>query len=463
MPTRRDFLMQGAMATVAFALPRRSLAAASDVELLEALPASLQLAPDGYPETEIWGYGGVMPGPEIRLSQGARLRCRFVNELPQASSVHWHGVRIDNAMDGVVGLTQTAVEPGQSFDYDFVVPDAGTHWYHAHNRSTEQVARGLYGALIVEEDAPPDVDRDEVLILDDWLLDPETAQIDPDFTSRHDRSHAGRRGNFIVTNGRHGLALHVRKNERLRLRLVNAANARIFALSFAGLDGRVIALDGMPLPRPVRPEDMLILGPGQRADVIADVTAAPGEAAHLVRIEGRERVSQVAFRVTGRASEKRRKAPQALPANPRMEVPDLEDAKTTRLHMQGGAMGTLDAAVLNGERLSFRELVEANQFWSFNSIIGMTDTPLVTAARGETVKLKIYNDTSFPHAMHLHGLHFREVGDDGALGPLRDTILMFGGQTRSIAFIAHNPGDWLFHCHMLSHAASGMTTWLKVN
>ena len=92
----------------------------------------------------------------------------------------------------------------------------------------------------------------------------------------------------------------------------------------------------------------------------------------------------------------------------------------------------------------------------------MTDAPLVDVARGETVKLQISNDTSFPHAMHLHGLHFREIDEDGGLGPLRDTILMFGGQTRTIGFVADNPGDWLFHCHMLSHAASGMMTWMKV-
>ena len=94
-------------------------------------------------------------------------------------------------MDGVAGLTQPAVEPGQAFDYDFVAPDAGTYWYHAHNRSVEQVARGLYGALIVEEDEAPEVDREEVLILDDWLLDPETAQINPDFDSVHDRRTNG--------------------------------------------------------------------------------------------------------------------------------------------------------------------------------------------------------------------------------------------------------------------------------
>lgn len=462
MTTRREFLGQGAAAIAALTVPTLARAATPRFAELTARPARVQLAPPPYPRTEIWGYDGAMPGPELRMAQGARVQRSFLNGLPQASSVHWHGVRIDNAMDGVPGLTQAAVEPGQRFDYDFVAPDAGTYWYHAHNRSTEQVARGLYGALIVEEPDAPDIDREEVLILDDWLLDPETAQIDPDFTSRHDRSHAGRRGNFIATNGRFDLSLDVKQNERLRLRLINAANARIFVLTLSGMDGWTVALDGMPLPGPEPVTEALILGPGQRADLIVDVTAASGETAHLVRVEDQEGISQVAFPVLGSKAAARRASPRPLPPNPRMDISGMESAVTARLHMQGGAMGTLDAAVLDGERKSFRQLVDANQFWAFNGTIGMTDTPLVTVSEGETIKLEIYNDTSFPHAMHLHGMHFREVTRDAGLGPFRDTLLMFGGETRTIAFVADNPGKWLFHCHMLSHADSGMMTWLEV-
>lgn len=462
MITRREFLKHGAATIAALTLPVSARAKTGPFTKLTARPASMQLAPPSYPKTDIWGYDGIMPGPELRIARGARVQRSFRNALPQASSVHWHGIRIDNAMDGVAGLTQLAVEPGQTFDYDFVAPDAGTYWYHAHNRSVEQVARGLYGALIVEEDEPPEVDWEEVLILDDWLLDPETAQIDPDFDSVHDRSHAGRRGNFIATNGRPDLSLEVRQNERLRLRLINAANARIFVLSLAGLEGWSIALDGMPLASPEPLTDALILGPGQRADLIVDVTANQGETAHLVRIEDQEGFSQVAFPVTGLASAERRGEPAALPRNPKMEVTGLEDAVFVRLNMQGGAMGSLDSAVLDGERKSFRELVDANQFWAFNGTIGMTEAPLAELALGQTVELEIYNDTSFPHAMHLHGMHFREIGQDGTLGPLRDTLMMFGGETRTIGFVADNPGDWLFHCHMLSHAASGMMTWVRV-
>ncbi|GGB23770.1 MULTISPECIES: multicopper oxidase family protein [Paracoccaceae] len=459
--TRRDALKLAGLAGLGAGLPR-GLFAAEEKPELAAQVARLQLLPESYPQTEVWGYGGTIPGREIRVGQGQRLRRRFVNDLPQASSIHWHGIRIDNAMDGVSGLTQDAVAPGGTFDYDFVTPDAGTYWYHAHNRSWEQVARGLHGPLIVDEAEAPDVDREEVLVLDDWLLNPETGQIDDSFGHPMMMSHGGRTGNYVTTNGRYNLSLPVRRHERLRLRLINASNARIFPLKLSGLEGWIVALDGMPLATPAPVEHVLVLGPAQRTDLIVDVLAEEGETADLVHVGDAENFSQVVFTVSGTASQTRRAAPVALPPNPKMDLPDLAGATPLRLVMSGGAMGRMDSAILNGERMAFRELAAAGRFWAFNGVAEMTDTPLADLGLGETVLLEIVNDTVFPHAMHLHGMHFREVSEDGALGPLRDTILVGGRETREIAFTVDNPGDWLFHCHMLGHAASGMTTWVRV-
>ncbi len=428
---------------------------------LRAVPGLRQLLPEGYPQTEVWAFDGAAPGPEIRVAQGARVKRRLVNDLPQPTSVHWHGIRIDNAMDGVPGLTQAATAPGETFDYDFAVPDAGTYWYHAHNRSNEQVARGLYGALIVEEAVTPDVDREEVLILDDWLMR-ETGEIDPDFDAAMDRSHAGRMGNFITTNGTYALTLPARANERLRLRIVNASNARIFPLAVQGMTGWIVALDGMPLPEPERLVGEIVLGPGQRADLIADITASDGEVAALVRLTEDTPQPQVVFAVEGAMSGAARPAPGALPPNPHGAMPDLAAATQARLVMEGGAMGGLDAAILEGDRRAFGEIARENMFWAFNGVVGMTDAPLIDAAPGESIVLTIANETVFPHAMHLHGMHFREVLADRTVGPLRDTLLVGARETRAIAFVADNPGDWLYHCHMLSHAAAGMMTWIRV-
>lgn len=429
---------------------------------LNARVADVQLLPENYGQTRIWGYEGMAPGPEIRVAQGARVQKRLMNDLPDATSAHWHGIRIDNAMDGVAGLTQDAIAPGTSFDYDFIVPDAGTYWYHAHNRSFEQVARGLHGALIVEEPEPLDIDHEEVLILDDWLIDPDTAQIADTFGAMHDLSHAGRLGNYITANGSYDLSIPVKRHERIRLRLINAANARVFQLALDGLEGWIVALDGMPLAQPGEVEGTFLLAPAQRIDLIVDVTAETGDAGHIVQLDRNESFSQVAFEVTGDGARLRRAAPRPLPPNIHA-MPELAQARDLKLLMEGGAMGGMRGAMMGGRMSSMRDMMQSGNFWAFNgSVGGMDGAPLATLSLGETVRLKIANETAFPHAMHLHGMHFHEIAPDGSLGPLRDTTLLDRGEVRDIAFVADNPGKWLLHCHMLSHAASGMMTWIDV-
>ena len=454
--SRRHFLAgTGALAL----LPRTAFA--TTPETLTAQIAQAQIAPASYPQTEVYSYGGQFPGPLIRAKQGARITRTLANDLPVPTSIHWHGIRIDNAMDGVAGLTQEAVPAGGRFDYDFAVPDAGTYWYHAHTNSMEQVARGLYGPLIVEEASPPDVDRDEVLMLDDWLLDPESAQFDPSFDSPMERSHAGRYGNLIGTNGRFGYRLAARRGDRLRLRLINTANARIFGLRLQGLTGWTVALDGMPLETPEPVADDIVLAPAQRVDLIVDVTAADGEEVMILRFDDDDQWrTQVGFDVVGQ-SPLRPAAPTPLPPNPGMSHVDLDRATRLDMRMEGGAMGNMPMGRMNGRTMGFREMVSAGMFWTLAGVAGMSEAPFARLARGEHVRLTITNDTVFPHAMHLHGQHFREIVD-GKQGPMRDTILSLPRETMDIAFVADNPGKWLFHCHMLGHAASGMTTWIDV-
>ncbi len=457
--TRRGFCAGLAGAGMAAALPAR----AAGPELLTAQVAELQIAPEGYGATQAWTYDGQLPGPILRQRQGSRLVRRLDNRLPVPTSIHWHGIRIDNAMDGVAGLTQEAVPPGGQFDYAFDLPDAGTYWYHAHTNSSEQVTRGLAGALIVEEAAPPDVDRDEVLLLSDWLLDPETGAFQEPFDHPMLRSHGGRFGNLIGTNGRFDLAIEVRQNERLRLRLINGATARIFGLRLEGLSGWTVALDGMPLTTPEPLTGELVLAPAQRIDLIVDVTADTGETAALLRIDDDDGWRpQVRFPVVGRISAARRGPPTQLTPNPGMEIPDLNEARVLDMKMEGGAMGGLRSARFEGKDLGFRALMQRGQFWSLAGQVGLADTPFASLSRGEVVRMKITNDTAFPHAMHLHGMHFREVKRDGGFGPMRDTVLSLPEQPIEIAFTASNPGKWLFHCHMLDHAAAGMTTWIEV-
>ena len=456
-PNHRSVLL----GAVAMFLPRITLAQDA-FAVLSPERAITQLLPASFPQTEIWGYGGVTPGQEIRVKQGGRVQRRLQNNLDQPHSVHWHGIRIDNAMDGVPDLTQAAVPPGGTFDYDFVVPDAGTYWYHSHFKSTEQEERGLYGALIVEEADPLDIDREEVLILDDWLMQ-DTGEINPDFEAQMDRSHAGRNGNYVTTNSLFQPILPAQRNERLRLRLINAATARIFPLALQGLTGWVVAYDGMPLAEPEPIGDILVLAPAQRMDLIVDVIAEEGKTAAIIWANEEWPQMQVGFQVSGTASASRRPAPAPLPPNNEPAMMDLANATRASLVMAGGAMGRLREAELNGETKSFREIAGENQFWAFNGVVGMTDTPLIDVALGETIRLSIDNETIFPHAMHLHGQHFREIMADGRMGPMRDTLLVGGRNNTEIAFVANNPGKWLYHFHMLAHQAAGMKTWMNVH
>ncbi|MEV8466412.1 multicopper oxidase family protein [Fluviibacterium sp. DFM31] len=461
MICRRTLLKTGASLAALPLLPGRLHAEVALTPVIEARVAQAQIAPEGYPQTEVWSFDGKLPGPEIRARQGSRLTRKLVNALTAPTSVHWHGIRIDNAMDGVPGVTQQAVQPGQTFLYDFDLPDAGTYWYHSHNQSYEQVARGLHGPLIVEERDAPDVDRDVTLMLDDFRLDPETGQI-AGFDNMHDFSHGGRIGNITLTNGTFNKNLQTRQNERLRLRLINVATARIFTLNVQGLDGWIMALDGMPLEAPRPLNEPMLLAPAQRIDLIVDISAEEGDAAHLVRMERDEAFSQVLIEVRGVSASRPRGTPDPLPPNPDMVVTRLDDALQSHLRMDGGAMRGFASARMAGQEVSFREAAENGQFWAFNGMVGMPEAPLLVAERGQTVRVTLQNDTMFPHAMHLHGHHFREIHADGTLGPLRDTLLMFGDERREIAFVASNPGDWVFHCHMLAHAASGMMTRIKV-
>ena len=462
--TRRRF---GALLAASAALPAlpRLARAATDPIVIAARPGTAQLLPPPYPATPVWGYDGTAPGAGIRMVQGARLERRLLNALPEATSIHWHGIRLPNGMDGVAGVTQAPVAPGDGFDYAFDLPDAGTYWYHAHRSSAAQVGRGLHAPLIVEEPegARPDVDDEIVAMLGDWRLNRDGTQV-LDFDAPHDASHGGRHGNIVTINGEVAASHPVRRGDRLRLRLINAANARIFELALQGMTGWVVALDGMPLPTP-RPLETLVLAPAQRADVIADVTAEAGDDALLIRLE-RDPAVQMAFPVRAGGTAATRPAPASLPPNPVPALGALADARPLRLVMEGGAMGRMDGALMGGRRAGFREMAGAGFYWAFNGRADWTAegamAPLAELAAGETVRLTIENRSNWPHAMHLHGMHFHEIGAGGTLGDLRDTTLVAGGATVEVAFDAAAAGDWMLHCHMLSHAASGMMAFLRV-
>ncbi len=432
---------------------------------LRAAPSTAPLLSGPVPPTPVWAYEGSTPGPEIRVTAGERVRVRLENALDQNTAVHWHGIRIDNAMDGASGFTQDPVRPGETFDYDFVAPDPGTYWYHTHDRSWEQNARGLHGPLIIEEPEPYAVDRDVVLVIDDWLLNDDGRIDEESFGSMMDWSHGGRIGNWLTVNGRTNPSLDVQAGERIRFRVINTANARVMGIGFGDLPATLVALDGHPVaPRPV--DQLEVLAPAQRADIVVDMTGAPGGMAEA-QVWTEDGPIPGATLVYGSQPPIRDvfDGVPSLPDGMRHAALDLADPVRAELRMEGGAMGMMRGAMMGGRMMGMRELMASRRFWSFNGMAGDMDLPLVSIDRDRTAVLTIRNDTSWPHAMHLHGHHFRVLSRNGAPDPRkdwRDTELMDPRETIEIAFVADNPGRWLLHCHMLEHQAGGMITWLNV-
>jgi FtsP/CotA-like multicopper oxidase with cupredoxin domain len=412
--------------------------------------------------SDLWAYNNAVPGPEIRAVAGERIRVDFRNNLEEPTSIHWHGVRIENAMDGVPGLTQKPVQPGDGFVYEFIVPDSGTFWYHAHNKSWNQVGRGLYGPLIVDERSPAfKRDHDVTLVIDDWRLR-EPGVLDTDsFGALVDWSHGGRLGNWLLVNGLSRPTLNLRSGEAYRLRLINASNARVLEIDPNRFAGKVVAYDGQALPEPISlAYSPHLLGPSQRIDLVV----VPDTNFTVEEISGDAPFPLVDINVDGIS-----RPSQAVPsvASNLLTEPDISNARKATVVMEGGAMGRFADITYNGKRLEGADIRKTGQSWAFNGIANIADAPLFEARRGETIVLETINRTGWIHAMHVHGHHFRVLSrskaeiDDGR--PWRDTFLIGPEQTTEIAFVADNPGKWLYHCHMLEHAAGGMTTWFDIN
>lgn len=470
--SRRSFLSGLSAAGAASLLPKQSCAGETQ-KILRATPSTAQLTPEGYPNTNVWAFSetsvGTVPGPEIRVKAGERVQRQLLNELPQPTAVHWHGIRIDNAMDGAAPLTQAPVPTGGTFDYDFVCPDPGTYWYHSHNQSLEQVARGLAGPLIVEDiepwlGLPGAATRELTLVLDDWLLDEGGSIVTDRWDDLHAAAHAGRMGNTGTVNGLSYPEFSLRPQERVRLRMINVATDRIMPIRFPGLSPTLIALDGHPVaPREV---ETVELAPAQRADIVVDAPIPASAKYGLLLDTGRgNQVELATFQIAGEPLPANDEPVRALPSWTTLPAPDLSSAQDEPLVMEGGAMRGVAEAIYHGEKMGFRELTSQGMAWAFNGVAHGMDEPMFEAKLGRSVRMEISNRTAFPHGIHIHGHHFRVLSRNGISHPfqdVRDTVLINADETVDVAFVADNPGKWMIHCHMLSHQASGMMGWFNV-
>ena len=419
--SRRSFLIGSGIALGGSSLPARAQTptiAPDGFRILQARLKDHGLADPAGGPVVVWGYDGMLPGPTLRVRRGEELRVRLVNGLEEPTAVHWHGVRLANAMDGAPPLTQAPVQPRASFDYRFTPPDAGTFWYHA---GPAQAARGLAGILIVEESERVEVSRDVALIFQDAAQTPYRSTRAP-----------------IMVNGTHELDLAVGAGERLRLRFINASKV---ALRFQIADLRcwVMAIDGQPAEPFLAREGRIALAPGNRVDIFVDAALEPGgKAPILLQDRGQTRaIAQLVAEAPGDVARTPLPDPKPLPPNRLPERMDFPRSLRVNVPINASTLGA-GAAV--------------------------PSKPLFSVRRGRTVMLALVNRTEFAHAVHLHGHHARLLDrlDDGWKPFWLDTVLVDATQTGRIAFVADNPGKWAIDVCALGPADAGIAGWFEV-
>jgi FtsP/CotA-like multicopper oxidase with cupredoxin domain len=379
-----------------------------------------------------FAYNGEVPGPTIEANVGDTIEVRLTNSLPEPTIVHWHGIRLPAAMDGT-GAVQRAVEPGETFTYRFVVPDAGTFWYHSHHNETEQIERGLYGPLIVHGEDEPKLDRERVLLLDDLKLDAE-GSVSP-FGDSHEH-HAGREGEIRLVNGGQEPELELSGGQVERWRIVNAANTKYVRLSIGQRPFTIIGTDGGLLSEPREATEVLVT-PGERVEL----AVGPFEEGEQIEIEAlpydrgqgeSERARFATIRVGASAPSR----VTAHGSSTRIEALASPDTEPTR---------TIDMkALMHGGH-------------------AQRDDPVRV---GELQVWELVNETGSDHPFHLHGFFFQIVDANGEPPPVvswEDTVNVPKKSRLRIAWLPDDrPGEWMYHCHILEHHAMGMMAHFEV-
>jgi FtsP/CotA-like multicopper oxidase with cupredoxin domain len=475
MIDRRGFLRLSAAGAAASVLAGCSTRGAEQLSAKDSATGALEVSLNpgeadvdlGGVRVRTWAYNGQVPAKEIRLKKGQMLRVPVVNKLPAETSVHWHGLAIPNAMDGVPVLTQPAIAPGGTFTYEFAVPDAGTYYLHSHVGL--QLDRGLYGPLIIEDpEEKADYDHELVVVLDDWIDGTGTTpdQVIEGLRATGMKSMATTPGAGVTTVNPLGddggdvtypyylINGHVNTDpqvvdftagQRIRLRIINAGGDSAFRVGVPGSTLTVTHTDGYPvIPRQA---DAVVLGMGERADAIVTVGASVPLVAAAERKDG---YAQLNLRVAGAPSSVdvgryvvalRATAPlntATLGPAPNVVLPQRDPNKVLDLQLAGPEKGYT---------------------WPINGKLYDPPNNGLDVTANERVRIRYVNTSRMFHPMHLHGHTFQVVGARGP-GPRKDTVLVPPLQTLEVDFDTDNPGKWITHCHNDYHLDSGMATFI---
>lgn len=447
-----------------------------------------------------YGYNSMIPGPTFRVRQGESFQVDFTNNIDMDTTVHWHGLRHDVKDDGVPGVSQDPVKPGESYSYTVYTPDAGVYWYHPHVREDVQQDSGLYGNIIVvpDDDYFNQVNREEILILDDILL--SGGQVVPYGSEHANFAIMGRFGNIMLVNGQRDYELNVDRGEIVRFYITNVANVRPYNLSFGGAKMKLVGSD---LGKYETEEyvDSVVIAPAER--YIVEVLFEEGEyfltnknptktynmgkfvvSENQIATEfdfdlhDNEDISQD---IEGFRQYFDKEPDYQLELSidmPNSFMADHMDSMPCHKMPDGTMMGDCgDDLEVHGIEWEddMRAMNQESTTEHIKWIIRDVDTGFenmdidMQASVGDVLKIRIFNDPKSMHPMqhpiHLHGQRFLVISVDGI--PVdnlvwKDTVLIENGQDVEILVDVTNPGDWMMHCHIAEHLEAGMMAMFKV-
>jgi FtsP/CotA-like multicopper oxidase with cupredoxin domain len=433
--------------------------AAPEPQVLKAVKTQATLTDAGVTKNIMtWGDAGGDAGmpPVLRMTKGKPYAARLTNALDEPTTIHWHGLRIPNKMDGVPFMTQPYVYTGDSFDYAFSPPDAGTFWYHPHCNTLTQMGQGMTGVIVVDDPADPTFDSEVVLNLRDWRLGGD-GQFIAAFRPR-DAAKTGTYGTVRTANWHQEPQYDAPAGGLIRLRIAVTDVTRVFSLKMEGAEATVIAIDGNPVPKRF-PLDLLLIGPGQRLDLAVRMPDSEGAVATLEDIRGTTPKTIARLRSVG-ASLKRNVGDLAALAENPVAKADLSSAEKIAVTLSATAESAPVDSICGTLGYSF---------WAINKVTWAGDTadptaPLAELKLGKSYILQLENLTPHVHPIHLHGMSFTVLSSSAreVMPFVSDTYLVQSGESVELAFVADNLGDWLLHCHIIEHQKTGMTSYVRV-
>ena len=385
--------------------------------------------------TPSYAINSSVPGPLVRGEEGENISINVTNELEESTTLHWHGLQVDNEMDGVPGLTQEGIKPGESFEYRLNLDNPGTYWYHSHDDSGRQVEKGLQGPLIIDaKDDPYSHLPERVLMVDDVRLNEDGTHARFGIGVMH-----GRFGNRLVVNGKENPSLTLPKGYS-RLRLINSANARVFNLRIPNASTYVIG-EGIGFLENPEEREVLTVQPSDRLDVVVHNEGEDDLSLQYVRRDRSENIARFTSEeaVVDNLSLKAREQ-EYFNFCPAYKAADLD-------------------VVLRGRNTG--RGIE----WMINDKSSLREKEVFEAKEGKVYVVNFSNVQAQPHPMHLHGQKMKVIERNGerADGPWRDTVTVDGNEEVIAMFRAEGKGEWAFHCHILEHSEAGMMSTLNIS